>query len=206
MKDLLLTCLVTLAVVSPGSAQDAPFADKLLPSLFDKRVQSELELTDEQKTKLKDFLDGIKKTQQEYGQQLRQAQKAGASKTELAEKKEELIGKLEVEKGEVQQKAFDVLLPHQVKRLKQVTIQVWMRESAKTGKKVSGFLTQEMIDFLEIGTEQELKIKKKSEELRAKLMKDIQRLQEKYRKELMSELTAKQRKKFEEAIGDTFNR
>lgn len=192
--------------VNQLTAQDLPFQEKILPVLFNPKVQQELELSDKQILSLKKMLEGIKNSQQRFGKELKEFSQSGATKSEIAKKREEVIKELEVEKKDVQKDAFDQLLPHQIDRLKQLTVQVMMRESAKANKNQSGLLTEEMKAFLDIDKVQAKKIEDKSVELQKKLMAEIKELQEKYRLELLKELTPKQRTKFEKATGSTFTR
>ena len=195
-----------LGSVPPVVAQDMPFQDKLLSALFDPRIQKELELSESQVKQLKTFLASIKESQKNYGEQLKKMKSQGAENAEIDTKRKDFIAKLDEKKSEIQKEATDLLLPHQIDRLKQVTIQVMMRETAKNSKKESGLLTPEMMKFLKIDSSQEKKIRDKTLELQKKMMQEIKELQEKYRKELMRELTPQQRKKYEEATGDFFVR
>lgn len=189
-----------------GAAQDLPFQEKLLPVLFSPNVQKELELSEAQVLQLKRLLASIKESQQEFGKQLKTLKSQGANPDEVEAKRKSFITELEKQKDEVLSEATDLLLPHQIDRLKQVTIQLMMRESAKASKKESGLLTPEMIEFLGIDSKQEKSIRDKTLELQKKMIKEIKEIQDKYRKELMRELTPKQRKKYEEATGDFFGR
>ena len=200
--------LISLSQFTGGItlAQDLPFQDKILPALFNPKVQQELEISEQQLARIRKIFDGIRQSQKEFGAQLKEFSQSGASKEEVDAKRKEFIAQLEVKKDAVSQDAFDVLLPHQMKRLKQVTIQVMMRESAKQNKHQSGLLTKEMMAFLDIDEEQAEKIKNKSVELQKKLMEEFKELQEKYTKELLKELSAKQRKKYEEAVGKKIDR
>ena len=189
-----------------SAAQDIPFQDKILPALFNPKVQQELEISEQQLGRIRKIFDGIRAAQKEFGAELREFSKTGASKDAIDAKRKEFIAKLDEKKDDVAKDAFEVLLPHQMKRLKQVTIQVMMRESAKEGKKQSGLLTKEMMEFLEIDEKQADKIKNKSIELQKKLMEEFKELQDKYTKELLQELSAKQRKKYEDVVGKKFDR
>jgi len=190
----------------PAAGQDLPFKDRVLPALFNNRVQSELELTDTQKDKIKKLFAGIQKMRKEYGDELKELSQSGASKEKVGEKQKQLVKQLEAEKSKVQKDAFDVLLPHQVDRLRQVTVQVFMQEGAKQQKTKSGLLTKEMIEFLEIDEAQQKKILNKTEELQKKMQEELRALQDKYVNELLKELTAKQRKKYKDTIGDQIKR
>ncbi len=204
---MIVTVGLSLMVPAASLAQDNaktkldedPFADRTLGALFNKRVLNELELVDDQKADLKALMSDINNLKVEMGKSLRLFAK-GASKSEIESKRKELVKQFENHKKQIQEAMYEVLLPHQTQRLGQVTAQLMLRETAK--KSVSGVLSPEMKQFLEIDDEQAERIRKKAIELRKKLAEDMKKLNDKAIADLMKELTEKQRKKYKKLIGD----
>jgi hypothetical protein len=100
---------------------------------------------------------------------------------------------------EAENKVSKVLLPHQMKRMKQLTYQ--MRFRGGTGRALTdGDLAEE----LEISEEQREALRKKAEEVEAELRQKVNQLRKEAQDKLLSVLSAEQRKKFEEMIGEPF--
>ena len=94
----------------------------------------------------------------------------------------------------------DLLLPHQIKRLEQLSHQVSMKKGGAANALTSGKLKDE----LELSDDDVTKLKARSKELNEKLEKDIAALKAKVKKDLLKELSASQRKKLDELTGDEF--
>jgi len=201
---LACTIVFLLAQVLVGQspqAQDQPFEDKLLPALFNKQIQRELELVDDQKEELTYLLDTLKRQKESLGVELREyAQTASAE--ELKAKRQELIDGFETQKKETQSTIMNVLLPHQKLRLRQATAQLMIRELAKQKKVSTGILAPEMLEFLDIGDEQARQIEDKAIEIKKRLAEQIRKLTEEANTELLGELTRQQRAKYQKLVGD----
>lgn len=202
MKSSAITCFLLLICFGSLQAQDSPFEDLALPALLDKRVQNELDLSEPQKSKLTKVFESVQEYRKEYTTEFRELVKSGLPPEEAAKKQKELRDAIELRKGEYQKDAFEVLLPHQIKRLRQLTVQAMMPQIAKQQNAKSGLLTKEMMTFLEIDEVQKNKILKRTEELQKELMEEMKKLQEKYVDKLLDELTPSQRKKYSDAVGE----
>ena len=93
-----------------------------------------------------------------------------------------------------------VLLPHQSKRLKQISTQMLMQSRGDANALVGSVLAKE----LDIDEDQKKHLKKRSAELNQELQKEIAALKEKYREKLIRELKPEQRKKLKEMVGEKF--
>ncbi len=202
MKTLTIGILLLLTCLEEMQAQDSPFENLALSTLFDKRVQTELELSESQKSKIDKILKSVLEWRNDYVKEYRELAEAGLPADKAAKKQKELQDTIELKKGEYQKEALDILLPHQVKRLRQLTVQAMMPQIAKQQKTKSGLLTKEMMAFLEIDAEQKNKILQKTEQLQRELLEEMKELQAKYTDKLLDELTPSQRKKYTDAIGE----
>lgn len=202
MKRLTVGIFLVLICFEELQAQDSPFENLALSALFDNRVQAELELSDLQKSKISKILKSVLTWRNDYLEEYRELAKAGLPADKIAEKKKEIQETIELKKGEYQKDALDVLLPHQIKRLRQLTVQAMMPQIAKQQKTKSGLLTKEMMAFLEIDDEQKNKILQKTEQLQRELLEEMKKLQSKYTDKLLDELTPSQRKKYTDAVGE----
>jgi Spy/CpxP family protein refolding chaperone len=167
--------------------------------LQDDSVRKELDLVEEQVTKL-----------QELGSKLQEDMRAEFqgfdfnSLRDLSEEERNAKFAEMRERGEkvtaAAQKEIDaVLLPHQRERLKQLAVQSQMRFGAD--RALSGGT---LADELGITEEQKEKLAAKQQEIQAGLQEKIAKLQEEARDELFSVLTSEQQAKLKAMIGKPF--
>jgi hypothetical protein len=91
----------------------------------------------------------------------------------------------------------EVLLPHQMKRLDQISMQQQMRGGR-------GLLSDDMVATLKITDAQKGKIEARQEQIRDELNKKIAELRKQYEGKILDELTATQRAKLKEMVGEPF--
>ena len=94
----------------------------------------------------------------------------------------------------------EILLPHQHKRLKQISFQAFEKEYGLAALLQSSEIREEF----DIGNQQSSDLKKKAIEIDKKLKDDIEKLKAKARKELLDQLKPTQRAKYEELHGESF--
>lgn len=205
-NPLAFLCLAVTAFgifVTSLTAQDkGPFQDNLLSALFSAEVLRDLELLDEQKKELKQITGEIRQARNQITTRLKEYASSGVSQDKIEAKRQESIKQIEDKKAEALKQINDVLLPHQMDRLRQSTVQVMMKQFARHEKVQSGLLTSQMKQYLEIDDEQAKKIAETAKELREELAEKIKKLNEEALEKLLSELSAEQRKKYKELIGD----
>ena len=199
--------LYVIASLLSGAAcaqeeQQLPFADKMLGALFNKDVQNNLELVESQSADLKNILKEVEEKRNSLGKELREYQQSGATQAEVTSRREEIVADFEKYKAEFQIKATAVLLPHQLDRLKQLTVQFMMKDTAKRNRVPTGILAPEIRSYLDIDDSQAEKIKKRATEIRDELKKKIEELTKKAQDELLSELSEPQKKKYRKLVGD----
>ncbi len=114
----------------------------------------------------------------------------------------EIQEKMKASNKEFDDKANDILLPHQVTRLKQLIVQ---SQSRRSGGPSSGALPSMMIEELDISDEQMEEMKKKAEEVREKMNEKIAKIRQQAEEEILSVLTADQRAKYKEMVGDAYD-
>lgn len=93
-----------------------------------------------------------------------------------------------------------VLLPHQSKRLQQISTQMKMKNQGDANALVSKDIAEE----LGIDEDQKKRLKDRAAEIKREMEEEIARIQEEGRKKLLRELTREQRDKLEEMTGDKF--
>lgn len=200
-----------LLIVSMGSLSNAQEETKSLPfeveakligALFDKQVQGELELVDDQKEQMQQILGSLQKRINEFQRELKDLKDSGTSFSELQSKQKDFATVFQIDKERTMAQAMNVLLPHQQKRLRQAAVQLMMRASAKSSKVATGVLAPEIRDYLKIDDEQAERIKTKATELQKRLAEKIRKLTEQAQSELLSELTQEQKSKFVDLVGD----
>ena len=159
------------------------------------QVQEELDLSDEQKAKLKEIEEGVRKQTREQWSGLRDLspEQRQAKYAELRQKMAERVEK-------TRKKVEAVLLPHQQKRLQQIGIQLRMRWRGLSG--IAG--DAKIAKQLDLTAEQKEKLQKIAAETRKKLQDLPREIMEEGRQNAMDVLTPQQKRKLEEAIGEKF--
>jgi len=151
--------------------------------LQDDSVRKELDLVDEQVSKLTDIATKLREDVQASFQGIDFGSFRDLSEEERNAKMAEIREKADKITAEGQKEIDAVLLPHQRERLKQLTVQSQMRFGADRAL-ASGTLAEQ----LGITEEQKEKLAAKQQEIQAGLQEKIAKLQEEARDELFSVL------------------
>lgn len=171
--------------------------------LQNKSIRDEIELVDDQYKKIQDFYKArqasiMKEVQSMINPALSgDGKKSNRSVQLRGNKIKEMIAK---QQEESEEKLKDLLLPHQLKRLQQVSHQVRMKNSGALNALTQGKLKEE----LGLTEEDVDNLKEKSKSIQKKLEEDIAKLRAKAKEKLLGELSAKQKRKLEELMGDEF--
>jgi hypothetical protein len=199
---------VFLFVVSiSGSLQvmaqeEPPFQDMLINAVIDKKVQSELDLIPEQREELKQISKNLRQHRSDMSKDLKTFSNSGVSEREIELRRRDLADQFEEKKQEAHSRVTGLLLPHQVDRLKQVTVQLVLKQVARKTKISSGILAPQILSYLEVDDNQAKRLESKANELQQRIAKEIQRLTSEAREELMDELTPEQRDKYKKLVGE----
>lgn len=167
--------------------------------LQDESVRKELDLVDEQITKLTDLATRLREDIQAQLQGVDFGSFRDLSEEERNARMAEIRAKTEKVTADAQKEIDAVLLPHQRERLKQLAVQSQMRFGADRAL-TNGTLAEE----LGITEEQKEKLAAKQQEIQAGLQEKIAKLQEEARDELFSVLTSEQQAKLKAMIGKSF--
>ena len=201
-KNLFAFCLALLFFIGSttfSSAQEKknPFASNIIGTLANPKMQRELELLDEQRDSIKELMDEFGQIRREIGEDMKERWEA-ASDADRKELGKEYWGRVEEGRLEIVEQMKANLLPHQIDRLEQLSAQRMMGEGK--GRESAGLLTDQMIDYLDISAEQKRRIEAKSAELKKEVSKKIQQILEDAKKELLAELNADQKGKYEKLV------
>jgi hypothetical protein len=154
--------------------------------LVDDQVEELTALQEEMQTEMRDMFSGMRDMDQEERQ------------SAMEKMRDEMTKKTE----SFQKKVDEVLLPHQQKRLKQLTFQSQSRGRGGVG----GLLTSDtMKEELDITSEQEPKITEAAEKAAEEMQAELKKLQAKTEEKILSALTETQRKKYRELVGEAFD-
>jgi hypothetical protein len=154
-------------------------------------VRKELELLDDQVSELQKFEESVREKMRTAFSGMQDV-----PREERMEKAREAFEKIRQE-GEA--KVKEVLLPHQQKRLEQLSNQFRVRGGA--GRALSG---DRLAEELSLSDEQKEKIRAKAEQLGEQMRQKIAELQKQSQEELLKELTPAQQQKWKEMMGDPF--
>ncbi len=181
----------------PGGGRGGRDAD-LFGLLRMQSVQGEIELVDDQ-------MEEIEMLQEEMWTEMRQKMSSirDLAPEERREKFAELREEITERREEYQAKIEQVLLPNQLKRLKELQIQ---RVARRGDRGTIGILdNEEICEELGIDEATREKLEKKSEEVLKELTEKIKKLRAQAEDEILSVLSSDQRKKYREKIGATFD-
>lgn len=153
-------------------------------------VRKELELLDEQVQKLD-------KLEQGRGERMRQTFSGleDVPREQRFEKMRELMRK---EQQQTEKDIGQILLPHQMKRLKQLEVQNRSRGGGQA------LLSERTGEELGLTTEQKESLRKKAAELEEQIRKKLTEMRKQAQDEMLQLLTPAQRAKWKEMVGDPF--
>ena len=108
----------------------------------------------------------------------------------------EIRGKIQESRTAGEKKLLDILLPHQVDRLKQIALQSQMRRSG-------GIITA-VSNALKLNDDQKAALQKAQQEGQEKLQAEINKLREELNSKILSTLTSSQRAQWKKLVGKQF--
>jgi hypothetical protein len=206
LRSTLIASLVFVAgAAARAQSDDAepvqylnPMGD-LLPWVFSPQLQKELEIVGDQKDKLAKLqAESMEKSRDLY------TTTQDEDRQEWMRKYNEVAGRFA---RETDKQVRDILLPHQVKRLRQIVLQTRL-QGAGFGSS-AGLASGEVADELGLSESQKRELKKKEKELTAEIQRKTREFYEQLREEsedeLLSVLTDAQRKKLKELVGERFD-
>lgn len=166
--------------------------------LLTPQMQKELEIVPEQREQLEKIRT---KSQAELTESYKKLQDVPA------EERQAKYMQLYRELGEATEKEVrDVLLPMQIKRLRQIALQTKLQQMQWGAS--SALMADELIEELDITAEQKAQFAEKEKELRAEIQKKTQefykQLQEESRAKLLDVLTPEQRRKLDTLTGPKY--
>ena len=187
--------------VSSSNAQDKknPFADNIIGTLANPKMAKELELLDEQQESIKELLGEFGKLRGEVGEEMKD-QWESAGDEERKEIGKEYWRRIEEGRLEIVKQMKANLLPHQIERVEELSAQRMITEGK--GRESAGLLSDQMIDYLEIDENQKQRIQDKSARLKKEVTEKIQKILEEAKQELLAELNADQKNKYEKLLGE----
>ncbi|MGY8749637.1 MAG: hypothetical protein ACKVHR_16465 [Pirellulales bacterium] len=163
-------------------------ASSELGLLSNPRVREDIEMVDDQ---YREFQERQLTLQQEMADQLRQI--------DFTDTKN-LPSQIKEIRNSAEREMNELLLPHQVKRLRQLRMQSLLQR-----RDLVQVLTADPIKSdLEITDEQSQELRDYQVQMQEDLQREIAKLQDKARSRLLSKLNPSQKRQVEEMIGDTF--
>jgi Spy/CpxP family protein refolding chaperone len=157
-------------------------------------VRAELELLDSQE-------DDLRKLAESRMGQMRDmfSGMQGLSREERTQKFQELRDKMQEAQKETENDIAKVLLPHQLKRAKQLAFQLQIR-----GGISQAMVSDQVAEEFGITDSQKEKLREKAQKLEEELRKKMAELRLEAQKELLKELTPKQQAQWKEKVGEPF--
>jgi len=160
--------------------------------LSQQSIQEELDFVGEQR-------EQYKRLQQDYNNRIREKMEAMNKGGFDPAKAQSLGDEIRVMKEQQARDIEDLLLPHQVNRLKQIQLQNKMKALG-----LNALNDKQLAEELGMTEEQLEKLKERAKELSAELQKKIKSLREETQETLLKELSKDQQEKLKELTGDKF--
>ena len=166
--------------------------------LGDQKVADELELGEDQVESIKTLQDEMRGIfRDSFGGMRDKFREPNVDREALMA---EIREKIQTQMSTVDEKLEQILLPHQMSRLEELTFQM---ETKRGG--TQGLLNNEKVkEKLGLTDEQIEKIKAKAEEVKADLEEKIAKAREDAQEEILSVLTPEQQAQIKEMVGDSF--
>jgi Spy/CpxP family protein refolding chaperone len=166
--------------------------------LRDENVQKDLELVDEQKTKLTALAEKVRDDMRAQFQGFDFGSFRDLSEEERDKRFAEMREKSQKVVASAQSELDQILLPHQKERLKQIVVQSQLRRQDTSDALSSGALAEQ----LGITDEQKEKLRAKQEEVQASIREKFEKIRQEAQNELFSVLTPEQQAKLKAMIGN----
>lgn len=157
-------------------------------------IRRELEVTDDQLADLEAMGEDLRNEMRSMFEGMRDL-----SPEERQERFQTMRQDMEDIRADAEQRMGDILLPHQLARLKEINLQQQVRRGG-----LQGALQGQVADELGITDEQREQMVEKAQELQQEMQAKIEEMRKEAQDELMSLLTADQRAKLESMMGSEF--
>lgn len=197
-----LFCSADIVMAQPGRGGRGGFGQTTgLQLLGQSGVQKELELVEDQ-------VETLKELQEEQREAMRETFMGMRERFQNADEEErrnawtEIQEEMKSSNEKFEKMANEVLLPHQVDRLKQLLVQ---SQSRRSGGPSSGTLPSSLIEELGITEEQIEAMKEKAESVREKMNEKIMKIRKQAEEEILSVLDADQRARYKELVGEAYD-
>lgn len=177
-----------------GGPGGGPGGGGLTGVLMREDVQKELEMVPDQVDDIRKLLEGRRERMGEMFSGLRDIE----DREERGRKFREIMEKAQAEQ---EKEVGKILLPHQLKRAKQLAFQQRLRGGAGRALTGGGSLAEE----LGITEAQQEKLRAANEKLQNELRQKIAELQKEAQEELLKVLTSQQQAKFKDLVGEPFD-
>lgn len=181
-------------------------ANMSLMLLRNEKVQKELDLVDDQKTKIKELGDKAQAEMREAFSGLRDL-----SQEERRAKMEEMRKKSEARAKETAKKLDEILLPQQKERLDQIELQIQGVGALRNAEvqKTLGITEEQKAKFKTIGEESQKQMRelfeKRDEMEQGQMREKMQAMQKEVGEKTLGVLTQEQKEKFEKMKGPKFD-
>lgn len=183
---------------------------KVMALSTDKTLQNELAMTDEQIKKVaplgQKYLRTITGLSSKYKDEVQDAQKLfqAGKQAEGQELLQDMRDELSKSVNEIIEDVEDVLLPHQMKRIRQLSRQESTKLLNSKGDEFGTALA--LADRLGLSNKQKAALREATENVRKNYYKKIAKLKREAHRQILNRLTADQREKFKELIGDQYDK
>jgi Spy/CpxP family protein refolding chaperone len=170
--------------------------DGIMTLLQDERIRQELDMVEDQNAELQTLRDELTQGMRELFDGMRDL-----SPEERRERFDEIREEMDQKRKDIEEKVNNMLLPHQQKRLQQLIFQSQSRRGGALGFAAN----DNILEKLGVTEEQKNQLREKGEQVRKELDEKIAKLRKEAADDLLSVLSAEQRQKYQDLVGDSFD-
>lgn len=159
-------------------------------------VQKELDLLDDQIAKIRELSEKQREGARDLFSGFRDL-----NEEQRNAKMEEIRTKMQARNEETKKQLGEILLPHQMKRLSEISRQQRIRGDGRSGS----FSVDVVASELKLSDEQKEKLKAKAEEVQGKIRERLAKVRQEAENDILSVLTPEQRAQWKDLVGEAFD-
>lgn len=173
------------------------------------RLRDELEIIDKQVSELAEVLRDYQQERQQFMMENRKDMELAqqAAREGMGEVAQGVMRELQKEMREKSAAHFkrinEILLPHQIKRFRQIALQMMLKHASGYGDEFGMPLA--LADHLGLSPKEKESLRKTVEDARTEFSEEVKALRETTRNKILNAIPAEKRKEYHALIGDLFD-
>lgn len=192
-----------------GNVPEEMLLQQLVSITQNPRLRDELEIIDKQTNELAEVLREYQQERQQFMSENRKDMELAqqAAREGMGEVAQEMMRELQSEMREKSAAHFKrvnkILLPHQIKRIRQIALQMMLKHASGSGDEFGMPLA--LADHLGLSQKEKETLKQTIEDARREFAEELEALKDSSRNKILKAIPAEKRKEYHALIGDLFD-